>query len=58
VDEEMKRELIEYGRRIQIEGWQIMEPMIWKAEKRWPDFRRWAYALGIVLRAEEILNGS
>jgi hypothetical protein len=58
MDEEMKSELVEYGRSLSKNGWQIAEPMIWKAEKRWPDFTRWAYALGILLRAEEILNGS
>lgn len=58
MDEEMKDELARYGRAIRQHGWQIGEPMILDAEKRWPDFRRWAYALGIILRTEEILNGS
>lgn len=58
MDEEMKDELARYGRTIRQDGWQIGEPMILEAEKRWPDFRRWAYAFRIMLRAEEILNGS
>lgn len=58
MDEEMRNDLARYGRAILKDGWKIGEPMILEAEKRWPDFRRWAYALGIMLRAEEILNGS
>lgn len=56
MDEDMKNELARYGEAIRRDGWQIGEPMIWEAEKRWPDFRRWAHALAIMLRAEEILN--
>ena len=58
MDQKMKDELSRYGRIIRNDGWKIGEPLILEAEKQWPDFRRWAYALGIVLRAQEILNGS
>lgn len=58
MDQEMKMDLARYGRIIRQDGWQIGEAMILEAEKRWPDFRRWAYALGIMLRAKEILNRS
>lgn len=54
----MKARLVEYGRRIKVEGWNAGEPMILEAEKQWPDFRRWAHALGIMLRAEELLQSS
>jgi hypothetical protein len=58
VEEEMKDELARYGRLIRQDGWESGEPMILEAEKRWPDFRRWAHALAIMLRTEEILNDS
>lgn len=30
--------------------------LIEEAERRFPAFRRWAYALGIALRAKELLD--
>lgn len=49
--------LVEYGRTIQGDGWRAGEEIIEKYELEIPEFRRWAYALGIVLRAEELLAG-
>jgi hypothetical protein len=55
--EKLIRGITEYGRTIQVDGWQAGEAVIRKYESRIPDFRRWAYALGILLRAEELLAG-
>lgn len=49
------RALAEYGRTIQRDGWRAGEPIIDQYERTIPDFRRWAYALAIMLRAEELL---
>lgn len=48
--------LAEYGRTIKGKGWKAGEPVILKHEKKLKDFRRWAHALGIMLRAQEILD--
>jgi len=56
MDHEMKKALERYGRRILESGWAAGEPMILEFERRFPAFRRWAYALGICLRAREILD--
>jgi hypothetical protein len=55
--EELLRAVVEYGRTIQRDGWKAGEAVILKYEPGIPDFRRWAYALGIMLRAEELLAG-
>lgn len=56
----MKKALIQalaqYGRTIRKDGWKAGEPLIAKNEKRFKDFKRWAYALSIVLRANELLE--
>lgn len=57
MDESMKQALQEYGRVIQVEGWDAGERVIEAYEIRFPDFRRWAHALGVMLRAREILAG-
>lgn len=54
---ELIRALTEYGRTIQRNGWRAGEPLIDRYEKMIPDFRRWAHALGIMLRAKELLAG-
>lgn len=48
--------LVEYGRTIRQSGWKAGEPLIRKNSKRWKDFGKWAMALGIMLRAEELLE--
>lgn len=53
--DELVRALTEYGRIIKRDGWKAGEPIIDRYEHTIPDFRRWAYALGIMLRAEELL---
>jgi hypothetical protein len=55
--EELVRAMAEYGRKIEADGWAAGELVIQKYESRIPHFRRWAYALGIMLRAEELLAG-
>lgn len=55
--EAMKKALARYGRAIRREGWMAGEPLIKKYERRFPEFQKWAYALGIMLRAKEILDG-
>ena len=55
MEDEMGSALIEYGKTIKRDGWKAGEPLIEQGEKRWPEFRKWATALGILLRAKEIL---
>lgn len=54
--EELIQALAQYGRAIRKDGWKAGEPLIEKYEKRFKDFKRWAYALGIMLRANELLE--
>ena len=56
MNEEMREALAEYGATIKCSGWKAGDALIEAGEKKWPEFRRWAYALGIVLRANEILE--
>lgn len=53
---ELIQALTEYGQAIQRDGWKAGESIIERHERKIPEFRRWAYALGIVLRAEELLS--
>jgi hypothetical protein len=55
MDQAMLDALVEYGCTIKAQGWEAGEPLIEAGEARFKDFRRWAYALGIVLRTEELL---
>ena len=55
--EELILAVSEYGKAIQENGWMAGEATIERYERRIPDFRKWAYALGIMLRAEELLAG-
>jgi len=55
--EELLRALAEYGRTIKEDGWRAGELVIDRYASMIPDFTRWAYALGIMLRAEELLAG-
>jgi hypothetical protein len=52
----MRTALAEYGRVIKADGWKAGEKLITEYEKKFTDFRKWAYALGISLRAKEILD--
>lgn len=56
MEEAMKGALVEYGRKIRSEGWEAGEPLIEKHSSRFRDFRKWAHALGIMLRAQELLE--
>lgn len=51
-----KEALAEYGRTIRQSGWKAGEPLIRKHSKRWKDFGKWSKALGIMLRAQELLE--
>jgi hypothetical protein len=55
-DERLKKALLDYAVVIKREGWEQGERIIEDYEEEIPDFRRWAYAAGILLRAEELLN--
>lgn len=52
---ELVQALAEYGQVIQRDSWAAGEPVIERYERKIPEFRRWAYALGIMLRAKELL---
>lgn len=56
MDVRRRSALAEYGRTIKEHGWSAGESVIAKYEKRFKDFRKFAYALGIMLRAKEILE--
>jgi hypothetical protein len=56
MNDEMMKALVEYGRTIRERGWKEGEPLIDAGEKKFQDFRRWATALGIMLRTGEILK--
>lgn len=56
MNELMKKALVEYGRTIRERGWKEGEPLIDALEKQFPDFRRWATALAIMLRTRELLG--
>ena len=58
MDKEMREALAQYGAAIKRDGWKAGEPLIEAGEKRWPEFKKWAYALGIMLRAKEILEAT
>ncbi len=51
-----KKALAEYGTRIKAKGSKAGEAIIRKYEKKFPDFRKWAYAVGIMLRSDELIR--
>lgn len=55
MDEDLKQALIEYALTVRACGWQAGEEFISVYQEEYPDFRRWAYALVIVLRIRELL---
>lgn len=56
MNESLKAALRAYARTILQDGWDAGEQVIKQHELAFKDFRRWAYALGILLRAREILD--
>lgn len=56
MDDGMRTALIEYGRTIGRNGFQAGEPIIRKYSAKYRDFEKWAAALGIMLRARELLE--
>lgn len=52
----MKAALDIYAETIRSSGWAAGEPLIVKYEEQWNDFRKWANAVGIALRAQELLG--
>lgn len=57
MEEAARLALVEYGRTILSSGCKAGETIIERYEKKFPDFRKRAHALGIMLRARELLNG-
>lgn len=57
MEEAMRLALVEYGRTILAQGCKAGEAIIEKNETRFPDFRKRAHALGIMLRTRELLDG-
>lgn len=55
-DNAFKEALTTYAMKIKKDGWASGEKLIQRFEKRWVEFRPFAYACGIMLRAEEILK--
>jgi len=55
MNEDLKRALTEYILTVRTCGWEAGEEFILVHEEGFQDFRRWAYALAIVVRAREIL---
>ncbi len=53
----LKAALKEYGSIIKAHGSRAGEAVIEKHQKKLPDFRRWAYGLGIMLRSDELMRG-
>lgn len=56
MDEAMRQALKDYGKMIKENGWKAGEPLIDSGVKRWPDFRKWCRALGMMLRTKELLD--
>lgn len=52
----MRTALEEYGATIQEHGWEAGEALIEKYSEQYRDFERWARALSIVLRTNELLE--
>ncbi len=55
METKMRSALVEYAQTLKKRGWEAADKLIPKYQKLFPDFRKWAYALGIMLRAGEIL---
>jgi len=57
MEQAKKDALAQYGRTIRKEGWRAGEPLIECGVRRFgPDFKQWAHALGIMLRAIELVE--
>jgi hypothetical protein len=56
MEKAMKAALVEYARTIKRDGWKAGEPLIRRYSGRWKDFEKWAKALGIMLRTEELFQ--
>lgn len=56
MEKAMHGALEEYGRTIKREGWKAGEPLIRKGLRKWKDFDRWARALAMMLRTQELLE--
>lgn len=53
---QMKAALTEYAEAIKANGHAAGEPIIVKYEEQYADFRRWANAVALMLRADELLG--
>lgn len=52
----LAKALMVYGATIKAEGWEAGEPVIAKFSEEFMDFREMAWAVAVVLRAEEIIE--
>ena len=52
-----KNALKYYSKVVSEKGWRAGKPLIAKYSKRWPGFKKWAKALRIMIRAEELMKG-
>ena len=58
--EKQKRDILvsvlaEYGSAVKVGGWQAGEPII-EANKNIPDIEKWAMAMRLMIRADELLQ--
>ena len=56
VNEDLLCDLSDYCETIKHEGWKAGEPLIESYGKKYANFRELAYALGVVLRAYELID--
>jgi hypothetical protein len=55
MNEDLKQALVEYILTVRFLGWDAGEDFIAIHEEAFLDFRRWAYAVAIMIRVDEIL---
>ena len=56
MDREFFNALKDYAKTIKNQGWKAGESLIEKYKKRFPDFDKWATAMTIMLRLNEMLE--
>lgn len=56
MNKRMRAALLEYAEVILAQGWEAGEALIEKYAEQYSDFRKWANAVALMLRAEERLN--
>lgn len=56
MSKELENALKEYAVCIKKNGWKAGEPIIEKYKNKYKDFEKWALAIRLMLRADEILK--